>query len=96
MTNGLRTNMRAGARSGLYPPISLYLFVASGERGVTFATHQIFHLWIRFELLQQLRLAGYFKNSRRGPPAAFRVYELRHGPLQEPVAGLGVRAAMGR
>jgi hypothetical protein len=60
-----------------------------------FSGHQIFHLWIRFELLQQLRLAGYFKNSRGRPFAAVRLYELRDDPLQEPVAGLGVCAAMG-
>jgi hypothetical protein len=84
-----------GRGAGLCAPALLILFVASGELGLIFAGHQIFHLWIRFELLQQLRLAGYFKNSRRGPPASVRLHELRHDPLQEPVAGLGVCAAMG-
>src|SRR5580693_7260934 len=53
-----------------------------------------FYLWITFEFLQQLRLARRIQGPRRGPFAALRMLELRHGPLQEPAAGSGLRAAV--
>src|SRR5450432_4216365 len=51
-----------------------------------------FYLWISFEFLQQLRLTRRIQGPRRGPFAALRLHELRHGPLQESAVGAGLRA----
>src|SRR5882724_11065003 len=51
-----------------------------------------FYLWTTFEFLQQLRLARRIQDSRRGPFTAVCVYQLRHGPLQEPTVGSRLRA----
>src|SRR5271170_6000617 len=53
-----------------------------------------FYLWTSFEFLQQLRLARRIQDPRRGPSAALRILELRHGSLQEPVAGSGLCAGV--
>src|SRR5450631_2751870 len=50
------------------------------------------YLWISFEFLQQLRLTCRIQGPRRGPFAALRLHELRHGPLQESAVGAGLRA----
>src|ERR1700676_719018 len=53
-------------------------------------------LWMSFEFLQQLRLARRIQGPRRGPFTALRMRKLPHGPLQEPVAGAGLRARVAR
>src|ERR1700731_1363818 len=54
------------------------------------------YLWTSFEFLQQLRLTRRAQSPRRGPFTAFRMHKLRHGPLQEPPAGSGLRARVAR
>src|ERR1700733_13022976 len=55
-----------------------------------------FYLWTSFEFLQQLRLVRRIQDSRRGPFAAPRMLELRHGPLQESFAGSRLRTRVAR
>src|SRR6202022_2913806 len=54
------------------------------------------YLWMSFEFLQQLRLTRRIQGSRRGPSTALRMRQLRHGPLQEPAIGSGLRARVAR
>src|ERR1700736_4070229 len=54
------------------------------------------YLWMSFEFLQQLRLTRRIQGPHRGPFTALRVCKLRHGPLQEPVVGSGLRARVAR
>src|SRR5258708_20377012 len=54
------------------------------------------YLWTSFEFLQQLRLTRRAQGPRWGSFTAFRMCKLRHGPLQEPLAGSGLRARVAR
>src|ERR1700731_4780034 len=49
------------------------------------------YLWTSFEFLQQLRLARRIQGPRRGSFAALRMHKLRHGALQESIAGSWLR-----
>ena len=53
------------------------------------------NLWTTIELLQPLRRTCRTENSRGGPPASFRMHELRKDSLSEPAACARLRARMG-